>query len=83
MLASNWNLVRLLRGLTLSGFVKEVGDQVYEANDVTRHLTIRPVRAGMIHLYIQNHISLKLVLTICVATMLGSRASTPCLNIFE
>lgn len=42
--------VRLLRGLTISGLVGEAGDQVYEATPVTRHLTIRPVQAGIIHL---------------------------------
>jgi hypothetical protein len=39
-----------MRGLTVAGMADEVGDQVYEANPVTQHLTKPPVQAGLIHL---------------------------------
>jgi hypothetical protein len=42
--------VRILRGLTISGLVSEVTEQLYEANDATRHVKVPSVQAGIIHL---------------------------------
>jgi hypothetical protein len=49
-LAADFEVVRILRGLTISGLVREVSEQLYEANDATRHAKIPSVQAGIIHL---------------------------------